>query len=107
MEKKKRRKEKQEEVKQEETIAYALDEARAADWPVGEVVAWVKQLHGGQFAKFAPAFVENDIDGSLLLELTKEMLASDMGISSLGARKKFVAAIQLLKEAIKQREEEE
>ena len=42
------------------------------------------------------SFAENDVDGSTLLGLTQEELSTDLGVRSLGTRKKLLDKIQLL-----------
>jgi class 3 adenylate cyclase/tetratricopeptide (TPR) repeat protein len=61
---------------------------------VCNVRAW---LEANGFARFAPTFEENEIDGETLLELTEEHL-KDFGIA-LGPRLKLLKAIESLRRA--------
>ncbi len=54
-----------------------------------DVEEWLKGLGLGQYA---PAFAENDIDFAILVQLT-EVDLKELGISSLGHRKRLLAAI--------------
>ena len=54
-----------------------------------DVEEWLKGLGLGQYA---PAFAENDIDFAVLVQLT-EVDLKELGISSLGHRKRLLAAI--------------
>ena len=54
-----------------------------------DVEEWLKGLGLGQYA---PAFAENDIDLAVLVQLT-EVDLKELGISSLGHRKRLLAAI--------------
>jgi class 3 adenylate cyclase/pimeloyl-ACP methyl ester carboxylesterase len=56
------------------------------------VSAWLDSLGLGQYAG---AFKENDIDGDILVDLTADDL-KELGITSLGHRKRLLAAIQAL-----------
>jgi hypothetical protein len=49
------------------------------------------------FARYASAFAENDVDGSVLLLLTEDDLRDELGIQSLGDRRRLSQAIQRLK----------
>lgn len=57
-----------------------------------DIGAW---LHGLGLAQYAPLFLDNDIDASLLVTLTEHDLR-DLGIASLGHRKRLLAAIAKL-----------
>ncbi|BFI34006.1 hypothetical protein AXG93_523s1020 [Marchantia polymorpha subsp. ruderalis] len=64
------------------------------DWSVGDVLQWLAKEG---FARYATNFAENDIDGSVLMQLTIEDLRDELGIQSLGDRKKFEKSIEQLK----------
>ncbi|MBM3491377.1 MAG: hypothetical protein FJX68_13190 [Alphaproteobacteria bacterium] len=57
-----------------------------------QIVAWLEELGLGQYA---PAFADNDIDAQTLVGLTAEDL-KELGIASLGHRKRLLAAIAAL-----------
>lgn len=54
-------------------------------WVMGQGDAIVAELAGHMYA--------NDVDGSILLQLDDHMLRDDLGVASLGKRKKLLAAI--------------
>jgi len=56
---------------------------------IPEIGAWLEALHLGQYAQ---AFAEHDIDGTLLAQLSTDDLR-EIGIASLGHRKRILAAI--------------
>jgi hypothetical protein len=56
---------------------------------VDNVCAWLDRLG---LAEHAPRFRENDVDGSLLMTLTRDELTDDLGIKSLGVKKRILAA---------------
>jgi class 3 adenylate cyclase len=58
-----------------------------------DVAAW---LHGLGLEQYAPAFRDNDVDGEVLPELTADDLIS-MGVTSVGHRRKLLAAIATLR----------
>src|SRR5215467_6319774 len=57
-----------------------------------DVVAW---LRGLRLEQYAPAFRDNDVDAEVLPELTSDDLIS-IGVTSVGHRRKILAAIALL-----------
>jgi class 3 adenylate cyclase/tetratricopeptide (TPR) repeat protein len=59
------------------------------------VVSW---LRGLGLEQYAPAFRDNDVDGEVLPELTADDLIS-IGVTSVGHRRKLLAAIALLRTA--------
>src|SRR6516225_5179458 len=58
-----------------------------------DVADWLRGLGLGQYA---PAFAANDIDGEVLAELTADDLTG-LGITSIGHRRKLLAAIAALR----------
>ena len=60
-----------------------------------DVAAW---LRGLGLEQYAPAFRDNDIDGEVLPELTSDDLIS-IGVTSVGHRRKLLAAIAALGDA--------
>src|ERR1700688_1200176 len=58
-----------------------------------DVAAW---LRGLALEQYAPAFRDNDVDGEVLPELTADDLIS-IGVTSVGHRRKLLAAIAALK----------
>ena len=57
-----------------------------------DVAAW---LRGLGLERYAPAFRDNDIDGEVLPELTADDLI-ELGVTSVGHRRKLLAAIAAL-----------
>jgi SAM domain (Sterile alpha motif) len=60
-----------------------------------DIAAW---LHGLGLEQYEPVFRENDIDGDVLPSLTAEDL-QDLGINSVGHRRRLLEAIAGLKES--------
>jgi len=60
-----------------------------------DVAHW---LHGLGLGQYASTFARNDVDGSILLELTAEDLVS-LGVSSVGHRRRLLSAIAALRDA--------
>ena len=58
-----------------------------------DVAAW---LRGLGLEQYAPAFRDNDVDGEVLPELTADDLIG-LGVSSIGHRRKLLAAIAALR----------
>ena len=58
-----------------------------------DVAAW---LRGLGLEQYAPAFRDNEIDGEVLPELTADDLIS-IGVTSVGHRRKLLAAIAALR----------
>jgi class 3 adenylate cyclase len=58
-----------------------------------DVIAW---LRGLGLERYAPAFRDNDIDGEVLPELTADDLIG-LGVTSIGHRRKLLAAITALR----------
>ncbi|KAJ3034729.1 hypothetical protein HK097_004412 [Rhizophlyctis rosea] len=71
-------------------------------WSVDDVASWVKSLAGTDahqipvFEKAANGFVEQDIDGSVLPEITEENLLKDCKITTFGPRKRILRALKAL-----------
>uniref|UniRef100_A0A3B3VLU4 WD repeat, SAM and U-box domain-containing protein 1 n=1 Tax=Poecilia latipinna TaxID=48699 RepID=A0A3B3VLU4_9TELE len=65
-----------------------------ADWSEGDVSEWLVEegLQG-----LVDKFKANNIDGTELLSLTKETLASELGIESVGLRSKLLRKVEELK----------
>ena len=59
-----------------------------------DVAQW---LHGLGLGQYAATFARNDVDGSILLELTAEDLVS-LGVSSVGHRRRMLSAIAGLRD---------
>src|SRR5262245_37408790 len=58
-----------------------------------EITHWLRTL---RLEQYAPAFLKNDIDGEILLELTADDLIG-LGVTSIGHRRKLQAAIAALR----------
>lgn len=63
-------------------------------WSCEDVAEWVKQIG---FEDDADSFVECKVDGDLLLQLTEENLAIDIGLTNGIKRKRFTRELQKLK----------
>ncbi|XP_050457600.1 NAD(+) hydrolase sarm1-like isoform X1 [Cataglyphis hispanica] len=63
-------------------------------WSTEDVCEWVKQIG---FAEIASNFVENRVDGDLLLQLTEENLREDIGLTNGIMRYRFARELQNLK----------
>ncbi|CAN9507212.1 unnamed protein product [Ophioblennius macclurei] len=64
------------------------------DWSEGDVSQWLAEEG---LAGLVDAFKANNIDGTELLALTKETLASELRIESVGARNKLLRKVEELK----------
>eukprot|EP00897_Mesotaenium_endlicherianum_P005751 jgi/Mesen1/5203/ME000258S04300 len=73
------------------TAGGAAARLRPRDWTVGDVARWLQE---NGFARYAAAFLEHDVSGEVLLGLTAEELREELGMKSLGERKRFVAALE-------------
>jgi hypothetical protein len=62
---------------------------------IADVAHW---LRGLGLEQYAAAFDDNDIDGEVLAELTSDDLIG-LGVTSIGHRRKLLAAISALREA--------
>ncbi|KAI9352868.1 hypothetical protein BDR26DRAFT_849985 [Obelidium mucronatum] len=60
-------------------------------WSPEEVADWVRSL--GCSPEAASAFIDQEIDGSVLKTLSADDLKNELGISALGMRRKILAAI--------------
>lgn len=58
-----------------------------------DVADWLRELGLGQYA---PAFVQNDIGGELLADLTADDL-KELGVASVGHRRRLLAGIVALR----------
>ncbi|KAJ3208264.1 hypothetical protein HDU82_002719 [Entophlyctis luteolus] len=67
-------------------------------WSVQAVADWAKQI--GCSAEVCSSFVAQEIDGHVLMTLTDADLRNDLGISSLGVRRKIVMAIEKLNQVV-------
>ncbi|KAI9352864.1 hypothetical protein BDR26DRAFT_849978 [Obelidium mucronatum] len=65
-------------------------------WTVDMVGDWLKRL-GGVPAEVVQRFLENEIDGPVLVTLTTEDLRDDLGVTALGVRRKIQLAIERLR----------
>ena len=62
-------------------------------WDVDSVAEWISALDSGSFAELAPVFRAHQVSGDVLVVLTKEELKYDLGVDTLGRRKRLLAAI--------------
>ncbi|KAJ3065280.1 polar growth protein [Podochytrium sp. JEL0797] len=65
------------------------------EWTVEMVSEWVRQK--GASDEVAAAFVQQEIDGSVLLSLSADDLKNELGVSALGVRRKIMSAIEKLR----------
>ncbi|ORY48111.1 hypothetical protein BCR33DRAFT_58709 [Rhizoclosmatium globosum] len=63
-----------------------------AEWDVEKVADWAKTL--GATADSIQKFIDNAIDGQVLLTLTDEDLKGELAVTALGVRRKMVVAIR-------------
>ena len=56
---------------------------------------WLQQQG---LARYGASFLEHDVDGDILMNLTGEELREDLGVTSLGDRKRMGVAIQDLED---------
>eukprot|EP00897_Mesotaenium_endlicherianum_P005749 jgi/Mesen1/5201/ME000258S04310 len=73
------------------TAGGAAARLRPRDWTVGDVARWLQE---NGFARYAAAFLEHDVGGEVLLGLTAEELREELGMKSLGERKRFLAVLE-------------
>ena len=69
-----------------EDIPYKLS-YQVATWSPEDVREWIKQIG---FANFADTFLDNQVDGDILLQITDEMLREDINMNNGVLRKKFL-----------------
>ena len=69
-----------------EDIPYKLS-YQVATWSPEDVREWVKQ---SGFANFADTFLDNRVDGDILLQISDEMLREDINMNNGVLRKKFI-----------------
>ncbi|KAJ8255765.1 hypothetical protein COCON_G00196290 [Conger conger] len=67
------------------------------DWSEGDVLAWLQQEG---LEALVGRFRDNNIDGVELIGLSKESLATDLQINSVGLRNKLIRKIEELKTAL-------
>ncbi|CAI5485297.1 unnamed protein product [Closterium sp. Naga37s-1] len=70
------------------------DSGPPAAWTTDDVATW---LTAEGFACYAQAFLRHAVCGQVLLELTAEDLRDDLGVRTLGDRKRLLAAIAQLR----------
>lgn len=66
-----------------------------ARWSKEDVRAWVAGHSEEMVRSLATQLYDNDVDGELLLQLDQQSLKEELGVTSLGKRKKLLAAIAL------------
>jgi SAM domain (Sterile alpha motif) len=71
-----------------------MDTTNVLDWDVTRVEMWLTDTH---LPHLIPLFAKNEVDGITLINLTQEELREEVGIRSLGERKKVYENIQKLK----------
>jgi hypothetical protein len=71
-----------------------LRTGRPEKWSVGDTMQWLAEQG---LARYASTFAENNIDGPLLLQLGNDDLRDEVGIQSLGDRRKLVMLIEQLR----------
>ncbi|XP_030385508.1 sterile alpha and TIR motif-containing protein 1 isoform X3 [Scaptodrosophila lebanonensis] len=76
-----------------ETVPHKLSQ-QVPLWSIEDVQEWVKQIG---FLKFLLQFKESQVDGDLLLKLTRENLRDDIGITNGILLKRFERELQSLK----------
>lgn len=76
------------------TTSTALPE-HPKEWSVGDTMQWLAQKG---LARYAPTFADHNVDGALLLQLTSDDLRNELGIQSLGDRRKLQLYIKSLQD---------
>lgn len=71
-----------------------------SDWTVSDVQEWLSYIHttdGNMLIRFGECFIENDVNGKVLMQLTDDTL-KEIGITSLGMRKRLIKEIDKLRQ---------
>ena len=76
--------------------ASALTETLPITWTVEQVGTWLERIGLGRHKE---TFLENDVDGRLLLKLTVEEIQGELGVSSSLQAKKIVSKVERLQGA--------
>ena len=66
----------------------------ASTWTVEDTLLWVEHIG---FRQYRRTFAHNQVAGDVLLDLTPEMLRTELRIDALGHRAKIATAIRALK----------
>ncbi|ETO16911.1 hypothetical protein RFI_20426, partial [Reticulomyxa filosa] len=75
---------------------FKLDLRLISTWTESDVNQWMKEMG---YPEYATIFLENNIDGKILLDLNKEDFTS-LGITSVGHRKALERQIQQLRDKV-------
>ncbi|KAJ3106647.1 polar growth protein [Physocladia obscura] len=67
------------------------------DWTVDMVAEWVRQK--GASEDIVKSFIEQEVDGSVLISLSGEDLKNELGVMSFGLRRKLTLAIDKIRTA--------
>ncbi|KAJ3294198.1 hypothetical protein HDU79_011365 [Rhizoclosmatium sp. JEL0117] len=78
-----------------EAITTKLKSNSPTSWNVDQVAEWVLTMGGSD--ELAKTFVDQAIDGSVLVTLTGNDLSNELGVKQLGPRKKMELAIQQMR----------
>ncbi|KAJ3020356.1 UNVERIFIED_CONTAM: polar growth protein [Siphonaria sp. JEL0065] len=65
------------------------------DWTVEQVADWIRQK--GASEDIVMAFIKQDIDGPVLLTLTSNDLITELGVKTLGLRRKIISALDKIR----------
>eukprot|EP00055_Hartaetosiga_balthica_P011722 m.54289 g.54289 ORF g.54289 m.54289 type:complete len:1085 (-) comp7714_c0_seq2:46-3300(-) len=57
-----------------------------SEWSTNDVVAWLKSIQDGDFAKYAPVFKQQGVDGKTLLVSADTSSLKALGLASIGHR---------------------
>merc|ERR1712154_161080 len=68
------------------------------EWTHVEVAEWAKTVDDGQFKDKAQAFIDNEIDGKVLCEITAKQLETGLYFKNMMKRLAFYDLIQTLKQ---------
>ncbi|XP_022182959.1 sterile alpha and TIR motif-containing protein 1-like isoform X2 [Myzus persicae] len=79
----------------EEVPHHHCSQEEVPQWSVNKVHKWVKQI---DFSEFAEKFLENLVDGHILLDITEDNLKYDIGMQNGIMRKRFMRELDNLKE---------
>ena len=69
-------------------IIHGLEYKSVKSWTENDVINFVRRIDG--LPNYAGKFAEHNVDGALLIKLTRAALKDELGITSLGHRDKIL-----------------
>jgi hypothetical protein len=76
-------------------VVVLVEAEHPKEWSVGDTMQWLAKKG---LARYAPTFADHNVDGALLLQLTSDDLRNELGIQSLGDRRKLQLYIKSLQD---------